>query len=88
MDPGPTGRRAGRRLGGLAAAIAAATELTAAQRRALTEMYQGFVAANTVPGRSRASRPATRRRPAGRRAEPPPESPSTPGGTAPRHRLR
>jgi transcriptional regulator with XRE-family HTH domain len=34
--------------GGLAEAIEAATELTAAQRRALAEVYQAFLDANTV----------------------------------------
>ncbi len=34
--------------GGLAAHIEAATELTAAQRRALVEIYHGFVDANAV----------------------------------------
>ena len=34
--------------GGLLGAIAAAEELTSAQRRALAEVYRGFVDANTV----------------------------------------
>lgn len=41
--------------GGLPAQIEAATELTSAQRRALTEIYHGFVDANAVR-RSRGSR--------------------------------
>ena len=36
------------RASGLAEAIAAATELTAAQRKALAEVYRGFVDANAV----------------------------------------
>ena len=53
-DPGdePDGEPAG-----LAAAIASATELTAAQRRALTEVYQGFVAANHVRPQPKARQP-------------------------------
>jgi transcriptional regulator with XRE-family HTH domain len=55
-EPDPQGEPDGESAG-LVAAIAAATELTAAQRRALTEVYQGFVAANHVRPHPRTKHP-------------------------------
>jgi len=47
VEPEDDAAAAGR-ASGLAEAIAAATELTAAQRKALAEVYRGFVDANAV----------------------------------------
>lgn len=54
VEPAPRGDDEGD--GGLQAQIEGATELTAAQRRALIEIYRGFVDANTVR-RARGSHP-------------------------------